>query len=205
MVQNILFDLDETLLDFKRSESRALSNMLRHIGVEPTEKVISRYSEINKSRWKLLEQGLLTRQQVKESRYEILFAELGVEYSAAEATAYYEDQLSQKGFVFPDTIKLLETLHGRYRMYIVSNGGSNVQSGRLADSGIGKYFEDIFISEDAGAEKPSRDSLTSDIQGGINAGIRTIWFNPDGQQAADIHPDYEVKTLMDIPALLEEL
>ena len=61
MVQNILFDLDETLLDFKRSESRALSNMLRHIGVEPTEKVISRYSEINKSRWKLLEQGLLTR------------------------------------------------------------------------------------------------------------------------------------------------
>ena len=85
MVQNILFDLDETLLDFKRSESRALSNMLRHIGVEPTEKVISRYSEINKSRWKLLEQGLLTRQQVKESRYEILFAELGVEYSAADS------------------------------------------------------------------------------------------------------------------------
>ena len=227
MVQNILFDLDETLLDFKRSESRALSNMLKHIGVEPTEKVISRYSEINKSRWKLLEQGLLTRQQVKESRYEILFAELGVDYSAAEATAYYEGQLSQKGFMFPDTIRLLETLHGRYRMYIVSNGGSNEQSGRLLDSGIGKYFEDIFISEDAGAEKPSReffdycfgrrpeieadetviigDSLTSDIQGGINAGVRTIWFNPDDLQAADIHPDYEVKTLMEIPALLEEL
>lgn len=227
MVQDILFDLDETLLDFKRSESRALSNMLRHIGVEPTEKVISRYSEINKSRWKLLEQGLLTRQQVKESRYEILFAELGVDYSAAEATAYYEAQLSQKGFMFPDTIKLLESLYGRYRMYIVSNGGSNVQSGRLADSGIGKYFEDIFISEDAGAEKPSReffdycfgrrpeinvdesviigDSLTSDIQGGINVGMRTIWFNLDGQQAEKIHPDYEVKSLMEIPALLEEL
>lgn len=227
MVQNILFDLDETLLDFKRSESRALSNMLRHIGVEPTEQVISRYSEINKSRWKLLEQGLLTRQQVKESRYEILFAELGVDCSAAEATAYYEDQLSQKGFLFPDTIKLLETLHGKYRMYIVSNGGSKVQSGRLADCGIGKYFEDIFISEDAKAEKPTveffdycfgrrseieksesviiGDSLTSDIQGGINAGIRTIWFNPDGQQETDIHPDYEVKALMEIPALLEEL
>ena len=69
MVQNILFDLDETLLDFKRSESRALSNMLRHIGVEPTEKVISRYSEINKSRWKLLEQGLLTRLRRADTRY----------------------------------------------------------------------------------------------------------------------------------------
>lgn len=227
MVQNILFDLDETLLDFKRSESRALSNMLRHIGVEPTEKVISRYSEINKSRWKLLEQGLLTRQQVKESRYEILFAELGVDYSAAEATAYYEDQLSQKGFVFPDTIKLLDTLYGRYKLYIVSNSGAYVQTGRMADCGIVKYFEDIFISEDAGAEKPSReffdycfgrrpeinvdesviigDSLTSDIQGGINVGMRTIWFNPDGQQAEKIHPDYEVKSLMEIPALLEEL
>ena len=205
MVQNILFDLDETLLDFKRSESRALSNMLRHIGVEPTEKVISRYSEINKSRWKLLEQGLLTRQQVKESRYEILFAELGVEYSAAEATAYYEDQLSQKGFVFPDTIKLLETLHGRYRMYIVSNGGSNVQSGRLADSGIGKYCFGRRPEIKADETVIIGDSLTSDIQGGINAGIRTIWLNPDGQQAADIHPDYEVKTLMEIPTLLEEL
>lgn len=227
MVQNVLFDLDETLLDFKRSESRALSNMLWHIGVEPTEEVVKRYSEINKSRWKMLEQGLLTRQQVKESRYEILFKELGVDFSAADATAYYEDQLSQKGFLFPDTIKLLDTLYGKYRLYIVSNGGSKVQSGRLADCGIGKYFEDIFISEEAGAEKPSveffdyclkrrpeieksesvviGDSLTSDIQGGINAGIRTVWFNPDGQIAENIHPDYEVHELMDIPKLLARI
>lgn len=227
MVQNILFDLDETLLDFKRSESRALSNMLRHMGVEPTEQVVARYSEINKSRWKMLEKGLLTRQQVKESRYEILFKELGVDISAAEATAYYEEQLSQKGFLFPDTIKLLDTLYGKYRLYIVSNGGSKVQSGRLADCGIGRYFEDIFISEDAKAEKPSieffdycftrrpeikaadsvliGDSLTSDIQGGINAGIRTVWFNPDGQVAEEVHPDYEVRALMEIPSLLEHL
>ena len=227
MVQNILFDLDETLLDFKRSESRALSNMLRHMGVEPTEQVVARYSEINKSRWKMLEKGLLTRQQVKESRYEILFKELGVDFSAAEATAYYEEQLSQKGFLFPDTTKLLDTLYGKYRLYIVSNGGSKVQSGRLADCGIGKYFEDIFISEDAKAEKPSieffdycftrrpeikaadsvliGDSLTSDIQGGINAGIRTVWFNPDGQVAEEVHPDYEVRALMEIPSLLEHL
>ena len=67
MVQNILFDLDETLLDFKRSESRALSNMLRHIGVEPTEKVISRYSEINKSRWKLLEPVSYTHLRAHET------------------------------------------------------------------------------------------------------------------------------------------
>ena len=227
MIRNILFDLDETLLDFKKSESMALSNMLKSIGVEPTREVIDRYSEINKSRWKLLEKGLLTRKQVKESRYELLFSELGVDYPAARATAYYEEQLSLRGFLFPDTIKLLEVLHGSYKLFIVSNGGMKVQSGRLADCGIGRYFEDIFISEAAGAEKPSveffdycfrkrpdikpedtiiiGDSLTSDIQGGKNAGIRTVWFNPMRQQATDIQPDYEVYGLLDIPKLLENI
>lgn len=227
MVSCVLFDLDETLLDFKRSEKRALVNMLRHIGVEPTEEIVQRYSVINKSRWKLLEKGLLTRQQVKESRYEILFKELGVDFPASEATSYYEGQLSQKGFLFPDTTRLLDTLYDSYRLFIVSNGGVRVQSGRLADCGIGRYFEDIFISENAGAEKPSTeffdycfdrmkgadraqtviigDSLTSDIQGGINAGIKTVWFNPDSACAEDVKPDYEVGALMDIPELLSRM
>lgn len=227
MIRNVMFDLDDTLLDFKKSERRALSNMLIHIGIEPTDKVISRYSIINKSRWELLEKGLLTRQQVKESRYEILFRELGVEHSAADATAYYEEQLSEKGFLMPDTKALLDALFGKYRLYIVSNGGIKVQSGRLKDCDIGRYFDDIFISEEAKAEKPSKaffdycfcripgidtsetviigDSLTSDIQGGINAGIKTIWYNPDGHKAEDAIPDYEVKALMDIPGLLEQI
>lgn len=227
MIRNILFDLDETLLDFKKSERRALENMLTSIGVTPTEDIVRRYSEINKSRWKLLEQGIINRQQVKESRYELLFKELGVDFSPAEATAYYEEQLSQKGFLFPETIPLLETLHERYDLYIVSNGGARVQNGRLADSGIGKYFKDIFISEEAGAEKPSAeffdycfsrmkdakreesviigDSLTSDIQGGINCGITTIWFNPGQETSTGVQPDYQVEKLMDIPRLIGEL
>lgn len=227
MIRNILFDLDETLLDFKKSERRALENMLTCIGVTPTEDIVHRYSEINKSRWKLLEQGIINRQQVKESRYELLFKELGVDFSPAEATAYYEEQLSQKGFLFPETIPLLEALHEKYDLYIVSNGGARVQNGRLADSGIGKYFKDIFISEEAGAEKPSAeffdycfsrmkdakreesviigDSLTSDIQGGINCGITTIWFNPGHETSTGVQPDYQVEKLMDIPRLIEEL
>ena len=119
----------------------------------------------------------------------------------------------------------METLYGRYRLYLVTNGTTCVQKGRIASAGIAKYFEEIFISEEIGYDKPSArffeycfsripdfsrdravivgDSLTSDIQGGINAGIRTIWFNPKGQaDDADIRPDLVVGSLSEIPALL---
>ena len=123
--------------------------------------------------------------------------------------------------------ELLETLYGKYRMYLVTNGTLSVQKGRLKSSGISRYFEDIFISEELGYNKPGReyfdccfsripdfhketavivgDSLTSDIQGGINAGIRTIWFNPSHEKTSEIIPDHEFDSLMKLPELLSHI
>lgn len=227
MVKTVLFDLDNTLLDFNQAEKTALSKTLLHFGITPDEATLKRYSELNLAQWKLLELGKLTREEVKLRRFELLFQEKNFSVSAAEAAKLYETLLAQGHCFMDGAEELLKTLYGTYQLYIVTNGTLSVQKGRLKSSGIRKYFEDIFISEEVGYNKPSieyfdccfskipdfskettviiGDSLTSDIQGGINAKIRTIWFNPNHEAAEGIHPDYEFDSLRQLPALLAAL
>lgn len=224
----VLLDLDDTILDFHQAEKAAISKTFRRFGVEPEDKLISRYSEINAAQWKRLETGEITREQVLVGRFEILFNELGLTISSREAKATYEQLLAQGHYFMPGAEKLLEDIRDDYRLFICSNGTATVQAGRLRSAGISPYFEKIFISEDIGYNKPSAeffaccfaqmnepdrsrtiiigDSLTSDILGGINAGIKTCWFNPRGKAGRnDIVPDYEIGKLEQVPGLLKEL
>lgn len=228
MIKNILFDLDDTLFDFHKAEKIALKKTLEKLKIAPEEKVLRRYSEINLSQWKLLEKGEITREEVKVRRYRLLFAEMGVFASPEAAAKYYENFLSQ-GHIFIDGAEdLLKNLYGKYRLYIVSNGTAKVQDGRIKSSGIAKYFEKIFISEKIGFNKPSReffdccfaeipdfekketvivgDSLSSDIKGGKNSGIATVWFNPARKENdSDVTPDFEIQRLSDVIPLIEAL
>ena len=228
MIRYVLLDLDDTILDFKRSEAEGLRKTLRQFGIEPTDAIVARYSVINDAQWKLLELGKLTRFEVKRRRFTILFDELGVACDADAVWRCYEKALSENHFFFEGAEEFLSCMEGKYRMYIVSNGTTSVQNGRIASAGIAHYFEGIFLSEALGCVKPQKeffdacfaeipdfdasqaiilgDSLTSDVQGGINAGIRTCWFNPRGQAARDdIRPDFEVRTLAQFAELLETL
>ena len=110
MFTTILFDLDNTLFDFNKAEGIALSKTLTEIGIEPTEVVIQRYSELNLAQWKLLEQGKLTRERVKTRRYELLFKELGVEYNAEKATGIYESHLATGHYFIDGAEELLKKL-----------------------------------------------------------------------------------------------
>lgn len=224
----LLFDLDNTILDFDIAESIALKKTLREFGLEPSEEILHRYHLINKKYWEMLEDGLISRAQVLVGRYEELFREFGIEQSGDAVAKCYEMHLSEGHHFMPGAEALLDELYGKYDMYIVSNGSAVVQEGRLKSSGIGRYFKDIFISEHIGFDKPSPnffeacfaripgfdrkraiiigDSLTSDIRGGINAGIKTCWFNPGGHPAReDIVADYVVYSLDKLPALFRSL
>lgn len=229
MITTVLMDLDDTILDFHKAEQGALKKALRNIGVEPTEAVLARYSEINLSQWKLLERGKLTQEQVKVNRYHIFFEELGIDASPEETARYYEKSLAFEHELVEGASALLEKLRGTYRLYAASNGTYEVQRQRIADSGIGVYFEDFFISKKIGFHKPDKkffeycfshipnfcagetvmvgDSLTSDILGGKNAGLKTIWFQEDKSVTDDgtIHPDYRIFKLSELPELLESL
>ena len=228
MIRNVLFDLDDTLFDFHKAEKIALTKTLVHFGIDPTEETLALYSTINAAHWKRLELGEISREEVKVGRYRELFETIGVECDPVKATAYYESMLAIGHYFMPGAPELLGELYRKYRLYIVSNGTAKVQEGRIGSSGIAKYMDGIFISQILGANKPDKqffdicfaeipdfllsetviigDSLSSDIKGGINAGITTVWFNPKGiENDSDIKPDYTIKELSEVPGLLSQI
>ena len=224
----VLLDLDDTILDFHKAEAAALAKTLREMGLVPREEILRRYSAINRRQWELLEEGKQTREQTLTRRFEILFDEYGITASGAQARDRYEANLAVGHYFMPGAEELLKTLYGRYELYIVSNGTPKVQAGRIASAGIARYFERIFVSEELGAVKPSAeffarsvgripgfererallvgDSLTSDIRGARNAGIRSCWFNVRGElPREDIPADFEIRELSELPPLLAQL
>ncbi len=224
----VLLDLDNTILDFNHAERVALGRAFAELGLEMNDDIAARYHKINIRHWEMLEDGLLTRAQVLVQRYETLFRELGMECDAERTQALYESFLAEGHWFMPGAEELLEALHGKYRLFIASNGVQRVQDGRIANAGIAPYFEKIFISEHMEANKPDvrffeqcfreipdftreraiilGDSLSSDIRGGINAGIMTCWFNPKGKEnAGPISPDYEIGKLDEFKSLLKRI
>ena len=228
MLRTVFLDLDDTILDFARAEAQALRRALREMDAPSDDGVLARYHAINAAQWELLEEGLLTREQVLLGRFDILFGELGLIRSAREICERYEGYLAEGHWFVPGAEALLEALAPRYELYLASNGTAEVQYRRLESAGIRRYFRGIFLSRELGADKPSPaffekcfaavpgfsrecavmvgDSLTSDIRGGRDAGLRTCWFNPQRKPArADIVPDYEISALDQLPPLLETL
>ena len=233
MIKNILLDLDDTLLDFHKAEHIALSKSLNKMGIEPLPSVLDRYSEINLWHWRQLELGKLTRKEVLTGRYRKLFEEFKIDASAEAAQALYEHNLSIGHYFMPGAEELLEELKGNYRLFLASNGTATVQHSRIKSANIAHYFDDIFISQEIGADKPSHeffsrafsrvpdmeksdtviigDSLTSDIRGGENFGIETIWFNPKRKEnhtlttENPVHPSYEIDSLSKIRGILENM
>lgn len=224
----VLLDLDNTILDFNHAERVALGRAFAELGLEMNDDIAARYHKINIRHWEMLEDGILTREQVLVQRYETLYRELGIEGDAVRTQERYEHYLAEGHWFMPGAEELLKELHGKYRLYIASNGVRRVQEGRIASAGIAPYFEKIFISEHMEANKPDArffdqcfreipgfareraiilgDSLTSDIRGGINAGIRTCWFNPKGKEnPGPIIPDYEIDKLNEFEGLLERI
>ena len=227
MIRNLFIDLDDTLFDFHRSEAKALSETFISLGITPTEENVALYSRINQGQWERLERREATREEILFKRFELLFSELGIEnHTPSEAQSLYEGNLSKTYFYVDGAEELLMKLSGKYDIYIASNGTAVVQDSRIALSGIKKYVTGIFISQRVGYDKPSReffdacfnsienfkkeetiivgDSLTSDILGGINAGIKTCLFNPKEKPGRnDIVPDYEIKTLAELIKILD--
>ncbi len=226
MIKFVFLDLDDTLLDFHLAEHIAIKATFDAMGVPSDDGTIARYSEINRSCWERLERGEWSREEVLVGRFGLLFDEFNISADPERTQDIYEDKLCIGHHFLPGAEALLDALYGKYKLFITSNGTARVQDSRIESSKIGRYFDGIFISQRVGADKPSvkffdtvfsqiegfrreeavivGDSLTSDILGGINAGIRTVYYNPKCRpQRADITPDYEIKALGELPGLLE--
>ncbi len=195
-----LIDADNTLLDFSRSEHDALCDCLRARGLPTNPEIIACYSAINDAYWKRLERGEVTREALCINRFADFFHNYGYAFDAKKMADDYMEALSTKSYLLPGALDFCQHLYGECRMFLITNGNARVQAGRFDPSPLFPLFENCFISQKIGYEKPHieyfkavmkeipdfdpqdtivvGDSLTSDIQGGINAGLDTCWFNP---------------------------
>ena len=136
MIDTLLFDLDNTLLDFDKAEANALTKALGDAGMTVTEEMLSRYNKINLAQWKLLEQGRMTREEVKIRRFKLLFQEFDIKVSPQEVARHYQIYLGQGHYFIEGAEEVLQKLSKKYRIYLVTNGTLSVQRGRLKSSGI---------------------------------------------------------------------
>ena len=225
----LLFDLDHTLLDFDAAEDIALTQLLEEEGVEDIQAYKDFYVPMNKSLWKDLEQKKITKSELINARFAKLFAHFDIEKDGAYLAERYQFFLSKQGQTFPGVEDLLRKLISQgYELYAATNGITYIQTGRLEQSGIAPYFKEIFISEQLHTQKPDAefyekigarilnfdknhalmigDSLSADIQGGQNAGIDTVWYNPQHlENTTQLHPTHEVHSYKDLLNFLGKL
>lgn len=225
----ILFDADETLFDFKKSEREAFKKAMIDMGIEYDENYHFKiYHDINTNIWREFEEGLITQQKLKVERFRRLSEELAIQLDEEQLAELYMKHLSEASFLYDESIEILEELSKDYELLIITNGLTKVQDKRIRKSKIAKYFKDIIISEEIAISKPNAeifhhalekinchdknkvlmvgDSLTSDIQGGINAGIDTCWYNPNECiNNTKIKPTYEIKSLFQLRELLNTI
>lgn len=232
MIKYLLWDIDNTLLSFDLAERASMTKGFDKFGLDiGDEKALEVYKNINDKYWKMLEKGHMTREEILIGRFEEFFDLYNIAYDERlvnDFNLFYQEELGKQVFFNDYAEEVLHKLSKDYKQYAVTNGSKVAQSGKLKNSGLDKVFDGVFISEDLGYDKPSKeffdmvfyqigsdnrddyiiigDSLTSDICGGNNAGIRTIWYNKDGKENIHgVRVDYMVDKLSDIPAIIKEI
>lgn len=228
MIKVILWDIDGTVLNFLRAEYEALRTCFSVFGLgECTDEMIGRYSAINRTYWERLERGEITKAEVLVNRFVEFFEKEGIQTNCApDFNKEYQTRLGDTICFCDDSYELIKSLKDRVKQYAVTNGTKVAQNKKLSRSGLDQLFDDIFISEEVGTEKPGiaffehvwekigtyasdevmivGDSLTSDMQGGNNAGILCCWYNPlKLQNDKTLVIDYEIDNLQQIPEILE--
>ena len=215
------------LFHFRKREKAAIQRLFQEFGLgECTDDMAARYSAINDGYWKRLERGEIAKKEVLIGRFREFFAELGIDPELAESfNARYQHALGDTVVYRDDSLTIVKTLHGRVKQYVVSNGTVVAQTKKLQRSHLGAWMDGVFLSEELGAEKPGPaffervfaalpdlkkeemlivgDSLTSDMKGGLMAGIPTCWYNPNRlPRPADMAIDFEIQDLHQIYDLL---
>ena len=222
----LLFDLDNTLLDFSKSSRNSFLSMVQDIDSGlPKDELYLLYSRINHKLWEDREAGLIEAEELKLKRWDLFFNEIGHSMDPELANQSYFNGIRDHVEFVDFAQDLLEHLKGKFRMMIVTNGLSEVQHSRIEISDIGKYFEHIVVSDEIGSAKPQQaffkhcedlmlspdkstvmvigDTLKSDVKGANDYGYRSVWFNHDYLERDRVNdPDHEINKLTELLPIL---
>ena len=221
----VLFDADNTLFDFDRAEHEALGRALRERGYPDDDATRETYLAINRELWRRFDLGEADQDWLLVERCRRFEAAMGGHHDPERFNRDYLTYLGEGAFLLPGAMELCRTLSERCTLAIVTNGATIAQTGRFARSGLAPYFKGLFISQELGCRKPERayfdtvlsrlgvadrrdtvvvgDNLRSDIQGGINAGLDTIWYHPGGGgPEEEIGPTHTAEKYGQVAALI---
>jgi 2-haloacid dehalogenase len=220
----LLFDADDTLFDFPKAEANALKWTLEQTGLPFQPEFVGFYSRFNQQVWQEFERGEVTSQELRVKRFRLFFDETHLDGNPQAVSPLYLRNLALGTGLLDGAEEVVRALKGLYHLALVTNGLKDVQRPRLAGSALHDCFEKIFISEEIGAAKPSRDyfdavfraigqppkasvlligdSLTSDMRGGVEYGIDTCWYNPNGKMT-ELPVAYEINHLQALKTILK--
>lgn len=198
MIETVFIDIDNTLLCFYKCAETALKKAFIRNDIEFKDEYLPRFFKINDKLWRMVEEGVLTREEVHEIRLRLVFKELGIFGDARKTEDYFLEEIEKTAESVNGAKELLQYLSSKYKVYAASNSIYTRQVARLKKAGFYEYFNGIIVSDLVGANKPSKeffeyclktaqtpaencvmigDSLYADIFGAKNAGMKTIWYN----------------------------
>ena len=225
----LFIDADDTLLDFGKAESKAIVQTFKDYDLLKYDGIVESYKRNNLKAWKQFEQNIITREDISTLRFAWVFSEFGIEgIDLNKINIHYWDYLAKGDDVIDGAREFCEWASKYNNMYVVTNGTAFIQNSRFKSSGMDKYFIKRYISETLNTRKPAKeffeliekdlngidretsfvigDSLSSDMQLGINYGVKTIWFNRENKENKNnLNIDYEVKDFDQLTKLIKEL
>jgi len=224
MIKNVLIDLDGTLLDFNKGEKNAfIETINKFAGIIPNDDVCNEFSKINEFYFQEYSHGNMDRKEFHYNRFKRIYEYLNIDVDIIKSNEYYIESLKYQANIYDDVLDTLKYLYDKYDLFIASNGMNSVQIKRLEKAGINNYFKKIYVSDEIKYNKPDTkffeyifndlndfdrdnyiiigDRLDSDIKGGIDARIKTIYLNRENI-TNEINPDYEIKSFNEISSIL---
>lgn len=223
MIKAVFIDIDGTILDFEACVEESMRLGLIERGIEYKDEMLEVFHRINNVFWRDLEQGKITFEDILEKRWATVFEALGIDLDGPEFESYFRGRLHESAIPMEGSFEMLEYLSGKYRIFAASNGPHDQQVARLKKAGMLCFFEEVFTSGKIGAEKPTKeffeycfdkigdikpeetvilgDSLTSDMKGGYDFRMKTIWLNLNGKEKPE-WVDHDIKSLDEVKGII---
>ena len=229
--KHLFFDLDHTLWDFEKNSAECLADIyeifnFKNLNISSLEMFQQEFSIVNRHHWSLLEQNLITHQDLRRRRFQETLENLGVKdlkkSFGLEINEYFLELLPKKAHLIEGAVEVLEYLLPKYELHIISNGWQDIQVNKMKSSEIHHYFGEIITNELAGTRKPDRrifdyavdvtkadlseslmigDNYEADILGAINAKMDTVFYNPDDIPTSQ-KPTFNIKKLIELKEIL---
>lgn len=220
----VFIDIDDTLLDFTKCANDAIKSACNKFGVPYTTTLVDTFHSINLDLWHRLEKKEVTKEKLFDTRFQIVFDKLGIKADGIAFETAFRENFHESAILVDGARDLLEYLCSKYKVYVASNASMHQQTNRMKKAELDGYIDGYFVSEEIGFPKPQKeffdacfkalpdvkpqdvvmigDSLSADIKGACEYGLKTIWYNHRNEPTSDVKCDYIVSRLSEVKNIL---